>query len=200
MYCIFPVLKPLACGRQSRWLAWTYILPRGQKFSIKISPLSIFSPLSIAFPQRRPLNLIKRPGVYKLPGGAIYKPPCVQLINNPVFAIHQVFALASKHKSCILIDMCFQETRSRRSQPPNLHVTRGWLSPKVSWSVAFGHWLFKRDTGIMRKMGKAATKHGQRRKYGHQNSESLNADNAEKLFMALAMVWLAFNLLEICWC
>ena len=31
--------------------------------------------------------------VYKLPGGAIYKPPCVQLINNPCFAIHQVFAL-----------------------------------------------------------------------------------------------------------
>ena len=30
----------------------------------------------------------------KLPRGAIYKLPCVQLINNPFFAIHQVFALS----------------------------------------------------------------------------------------------------------
>ena len=36
----------------------------------------------------------KKTGVYKLPRGAIYKPPCMQLINNPFFAIHQVFALS----------------------------------------------------------------------------------------------------------
>ena len=84
----FPVLKPLACGRQSRCLGWTYKLPRGQKFSIKLSPLSI------GFPKRKPLNLIKKTGVYKPPRGAIYKPPRVQLINNPFFAIHQVFALS----------------------------------------------------------------------------------------------------------
>ena len=30
------------------------------------------------------------------PGVAIYKPPCVQLINNPFFATHQVFALLIK--------------------------------------------------------------------------------------------------------
>ena len=51
-WCIvfFPVLKPFARGRQSRCRDWTYKLPRGQKFSIKLSPLSI------GFPQRRPLN------------------------------------------------------------------------------------------------------------------------------------------------
>ena len=41
MYCIFPVLKPLAYGRQSRRQGWTYKLPGGQKFSIKLSPLSL---------------------------------------------------------------------------------------------------------------------------------------------------------------
>ena len=41
--------------RQSRCLGWTYKLPGGQKFSIKLSPLCV------RFPQRRPLNLIERP-------------------------------------------------------------------------------------------------------------------------------------------
>ena len=49
------LLKPLACGRQSWCLGWIYKLPGGQKFSINLSPLSV------EFPQRRPLNLIKRP-------------------------------------------------------------------------------------------------------------------------------------------
>ena len=92
IWCIvfFPVLRPLTCGRQSRCPGWTYKLPGGQKFSIKLPRLSV------GFPQRRPLNLIERPQVYKLPRGAIYKPPCVHLINNPFFAIHQVFALSNK--------------------------------------------------------------------------------------------------------
>ena len=62
-------------------------MPGGQKFSIQLSPLSV------GFPQRRPLFNKKTP-VYKLPRGAIYRPPCVQLINNRFFAIHQVFALS----------------------------------------------------------------------------------------------------------
>ena len=62
MYCIFPVLKPLACGRQPRCLGWTYKLPGGQKFSIKLSCLSV------GFPQRRALNLIKRPQLINSPG------------------------------------------------------------------------------------------------------------------------------------
>ena len=43
IWCIvfFPVLKPLACGRQARCLGWTYKLLGGQKFSIKFSPLSL---------------------------------------------------------------------------------------------------------------------------------------------------------------
>ena len=53
----FPVLKPLTCCRQSRCLGWTYKVPGGQKFSIKLSPLSV------GFPQRRPLNLVKDPGL-----------------------------------------------------------------------------------------------------------------------------------------
>ena len=55
----FSVLKPLACGRQSQCLGWTYKLPGRQKFSIKLSPLSV------RFPQRRPLNLIKRPQIIR---------------------------------------------------------------------------------------------------------------------------------------
>ena len=38
----------------------------------------------------------KKNPVYKLPRGAIYEPPCLQLINSPFFAIHQVFALSIK--------------------------------------------------------------------------------------------------------
>ena len=64
IWCIvfFPLLKPLACGRQSRCLGWTYKLPGGQKFSIKLSALSV------GFPQRSPLNLIKRPEFINSPG------------------------------------------------------------------------------------------------------------------------------------
>ena len=65
IWCIvfFPILKPLACGRQSRCLDWTYKLPGGQKLSIQLSALSV------GFPQRRPLNLIKRPQFINSPGG-----------------------------------------------------------------------------------------------------------------------------------
>ena len=64
IWCIvfFPVLKPLACGRRWRCLGWTYKLPGGQKFRIKLSPFSV------GFPQRRPLNLIKRPRLISSPG------------------------------------------------------------------------------------------------------------------------------------
>ena len=65
----FPVLKPLAFGRQSQCLGWIYKLPGGQKFSIKLSPLSV------GFPQRRPLNLITRPRIINSPG--------VRFINHP---------------------------------------------------------------------------------------------------------------------
>ena len=50
----------------------------------KNCPAAIFTP-------RQP-DVSKRPQ-FILPRGAIYKPACVQLINNPCFAIHQVFAL-----------------------------------------------------------------------------------------------------------
>ena len=75
IWCIlfFPVLKPLACGRQSRCLDWTYKLPGGQKFSIKISALSV------GFPHRRPLNLIKRPQFINSPG--------VRFINHPAWSL-----------------------------------------------------------------------------------------------------------------
>ena len=88
MCCIFPVLKPCACGRPWRCPGWAYKLPGGQKFSIQLSSLSV------AFPQRTPFKFNKKTAVYKLHRGAIYKPPCVQLINHPFFAIHQVFALS----------------------------------------------------------------------------------------------------------
>ena len=91
IWCIvfFLVLKPLACGRQSRCLGWTYKLPGGQKSSIKLSALSI------GFTLRKTFKFNKKTPVYKLPRGAICKPPCVRLINSPFFAIHQVFALLS---------------------------------------------------------------------------------------------------------
>ena len=75
IWCIvfFPVLKPLACGRQSRCLNWTYKLPGGKKFSIKLSPLSL------GFSQRRPLNLIKRPRFINSPG--------VRFINHPACSL-----------------------------------------------------------------------------------------------------------------
>ena len=74
--------------RQTIKVGWTYKLPRGQKFRFTLSPLSV------GFPQRRPRNLIKIPPFISSPG-PIYTPPCVQPINNPFFAIHQVFALSN---------------------------------------------------------------------------------------------------------
>ena len=69
MYCIYSRPEAPAWGRQSRCLGGTYELPGGQKFSIKLSPLST------GFPQWIPLNWIKKTSIYKLPRGAIYKPP-----------------------------------------------------------------------------------------------------------------------------
>ena len=66
LLAFFPVLKPLACSRQSWCLGWTYKTPGGQKFSIKLSPFSV------GFPQRRPLNSIKRPQFMNSPRSAIY--------------------------------------------------------------------------------------------------------------------------------
>ena len=146
MFDFFLSWSPSLWGRQSRRPSWTYKLRGGRKFSIKLSPLSV------GFPQRRPLNLIKWPQFinsqqeprahknkigappppqkkkpkyppppktrhfmgmgfscrknaffqapiklaqpfgplrtlkgffWSFPRGAIYEPPCVQLINNP---------------------------------------------------------------------------------------------------------------------
>ena len=77
----FPDLKPLACGRQSRCLGWTYELPGGQKFSI------ILSPLSVGFPLRRPLNLIERPRFTNSPG--------VRFISHPAAYKQPLFCYTS---------------------------------------------------------------------------------------------------------
>ena len=90
MYLFFPVLKALACGRQSRCLGWTYKLPGGQTFSIKLSSLSV------GFPQRRPSNLIKRPRFINSPVVRFINHPACSLYNNPFFALHQVFALSNE--------------------------------------------------------------------------------------------------------
>ena len=50
------------------------------------------------FSTEKTFKSIENSLVYKLPGGAIHKPPCVQLINNLFSAIHQVFAMSSKDK------------------------------------------------------------------------------------------------------
>ena len=78
-WCIVfsPVLKPLACGRQSRCMGWTYKLPGGQKFSIKLAPLSV------GFPQRRPLSLIKRPQFVNFPGVRFFNRPACNFSTAP---------------------------------------------------------------------------------------------------------------------
>ena len=96
-----------------------YKLPGGQKFSIKLSLLSV------GFPQRRPLNLIKRPRFINslLPRGAIYKPPRAQLINNPFFAIYQVFALSIKSNPFLAILGSCPGGPARRLQAPQQEQT-----------------------------------------------------------------------------
>ena len=44
-YISFSVLKSFTCGRQSRCPGWTYELLGGQKFSFKLSSLSVGFPL-----------------------------------------------------------------------------------------------------------------------------------------------------------
>ena len=48
-------------------------------------------------PPKKAREIVKRQSkeIYEFPGGAIYKPPCVQLASNPFFAMHQNFALSS---------------------------------------------------------------------------------------------------------
>ena len=94
MYCIFPVLKPLACGRQSRCLGWTYKLRGGKKISSRLSLLSV------GFPQRRPLNLIKRPRFINSPG--------VRFINHPACSLKTTPFLLYK-----LVEKCRWKTFKR---------------------------------------------------------------------------------------
>ena len=72
MYCIFscPELPSLG-GDKPRCLGWIYKLPGRQKFCIKLSPLFV------GFPQRKPLDLIKRRQFINSPGVRfINHPPC----------------------------------------------------------------------------------------------------------------------------
>ena len=150
IWCIvfFPVLKPLACGIQSRCLGWTYKLPGGQKFSIKLSPLSV------RFPQTRPLNVIKKTSVYKLPRGAIYKPPCVQLTNNPFFC--------NTSSSCTVKLKCWSDAKGwfpkGRFSQMYLYPEKGVKAPPSPQPPFLQHCLFcdtskatqkwlKRDSG-----------------------------------------------------
>ena len=109
MYCIsFPVLKPLACGRQSRCLGWTYTLPGGQKFRIE------FSALSVGFPQRRPSNLIKIPQFINSPGVRFINHPACSLSTTPFFCNKSSFCTAKKKTSPL-----FALDSSSLSPPPN---------------------------------------------------------------------------------
>ena len=59
--------------------------------------LVLNSPSFCRISREKTSKFSKKAPVYKLPQGAIYKPPCVQLISNPFFVIHQVFALSITH-------------------------------------------------------------------------------------------------------
>ena len=92
MYCIFPVLKSLACGRQSQCLGWTYKLLGDQFLVIKPSPLSV------GFPQRRPSNLINRPFLQYIKFLHCPKDPAVletlrdsELLRHSVFTAPPIF-------------------------------------------------------------------------------------------------------------
>ena len=76
--------QAVTCGRQSRCLGWTYKLPGSQKFNIKL-------PLFLWISTEKTFKFNKKTPVYKLPRGAIYKPPCVQLINNLFFLLYIKF-------------------------------------------------------------------------------------------------------------
>ena len=106
IWCIvfFPVLKPLACGIQSRCLNWVYKLPGGQKFSIKLSPLSV------GFPERRPLNLIERPQFINSPR-VRFIPPCLQLINKPCFCYTSSFCTVNSSFASFFRKLCLGEGR-----------------------------------------------------------------------------------------
>ena len=81
MHCIFPVLKPLACSRQSRCPGSIDKLPGGPTCCFKLSPLLCRISTENTF------RFHKKTAVH------IYKPPCLQLVNNPLFAVHQGFAV-----------------------------------------------------------------------------------------------------------
>ena len=97
MYCIFscsegPHLRPDSQG------AWVGLVNCLAARNLVLN----FALFSVGFSTENTFKLNKRTAVYKLPWGAIYKPPCMQFINNPFLAIHQVFLRCQKNsgKNC----------------------------------------------------------------------------------------------------
>ena len=86
---VFPCLEAAPCGRQSGHPAVD--LSAAWRSEIEFLTFPSFCWIST----EQTFKFHKKTPVYKLPRGAIYKPPCVQLLNNPALAIHQVFALSN---------------------------------------------------------------------------------------------------------
>ena len=106
-------------------------MPGLQKFSIKLPSFCRIS-------TEKTFKFNKKTPVHKLPRGAIYKPPCVQLINNPFFAIHQVL-------HC-------QDTETRCFGTPNamiLKLKRMVALKHVYGSVSLGSTLGGAGTGVI---------------------------------------------------
>ena len=92
-----------------------------------------YSPLSVGFRQRRPLNLIEEAPVHKLPCGAIHKPPCVQLVNSPLFCYTPSSCTVKRRERvcvCVSLSLCCIITANFRPPTPlNLQdsVALSWL-------------------------------------------------------------------------
>ena len=121
--CFSPVLKPLACGRQSRCLGWTYKLPGGQIFSIKLSAL-----LERATEKTSKFN--KKTPIYKLPRGVVYyclRNNCPINSSNFFFAVIfrvKNYRINSRTNFCCNFLPCFIQNRSLQKAPPCAKINR----------------------------------------------------------------------------
>ena len=123
MYCIFSILKPLTCGRQSRCPGWAYKLPGGQKFSFKLSRPSV------GLPQRTPSNLIKRPRFINSPG--------VRFIKTILCAAHKQPFLCYASSFCT-VKICLLYFIGAVPFGTCLRPTQGLQDDKDSLQPCFG--------------------------------------------------------------
>ena len=138
------IVFSLASGRQSRHPAVDLELPCGQKSSFKLSPFTAQN-----------FKLTNKTQVCKLRRGAVYKPPCVQLMNNALFSlhiknksVHYQFGLAHQNRTIAIAS----DVRVARAKSPEIpqkeEVSASEIATRNRKSLATFHRILKSQCNL----------------------------------------------------